>query len=128
MRYLSVEDIKRANQKILDKFEGYKSKFFEPEKERELDKIVARAKTYKEPAYTAAIYLYDLNKAHIFNSANKRTAFLAVDMFLYKNKMLFEITDDGAIKLSKDIRNDLYNFDEVKDYMSKRIKNRKILK
>jgi len=45
-------------------------------------------------------------------------------MFLQKNKILFEITDEEAIKLSKDIRNDLYSFDEMKDYMAKRIKNR----
>jgi death-on-curing protein len=124
MRYLSVDDIKRVNQKVLDKYEKYPSRFQFPGNEKELDNIVAEAKTYKEPASIAATYLYNLNRKHIFNSANKRTAFLATDMFFQKNKIVFEITDEEAVKLSKDIRNDKYTFDKVKNYLAPRIKNK----
>ena len=116
-----------SNQKVLDKAEGYKSDFFEPEKEQRLDEIIAKAKTYKEPIPVATTYLYNLNKTHVFKSANKRTAFTAINMFLRKNKLLFEITDEEAIKLSKDIRNDLLTFNEVENYLSKRIKNHGLL-
>ncbi|MDE1865185.1 MAG: Fic family protein [Candidatus Micrarchaeota archaeon] len=121
MRYLSVDDIKRINQKVLDKYEKYPSKFQFTGNEKELDRIATEAKTYKDPASIAAIYLYNLNRKHIFNSANKRTAFLATDMFFQKNKILFEITDEEAVKLSKDIRNDKYNLDELKNYLASRI-------
>lgn len=123
MRYLSAKDIKEINQKVLDKAEGYKSAFFEPRKEQVLDQIIAKAKTYKEPIPTATTYLYDINRMHIFKSANKRTAFTAINMFLHKNKRFFEITDDEAKKLSKDIRNDLFTFNGLETYLSKRIKN-----
>lgn len=124
MRYLSVEDIKRINQKVLDKYERYPSKFQFPGNEKELNEMVAEAKTYKDPVSIATIYLYNLNRKHIFNSANKRTAFLATDMFLQKNKITFEMTDEEAVKLSKDIRNDKYTFNEVKNYLAPRIKSR----
>ncbi len=45
-------------------------------------------------------------------------------MFFQKNKIVFEITDEEAVKLSKDIRNDKYTFDEVKNYLAPRIKNK----
>lgn len=127
MRYLSTKDVKEINQKVLDKAEGYKSAFFEPGKEQVLDEIIAKAKTYKEPIPIATTYLYNINKMHIFKSANKRTAFTSINMFLHKNKLSFEITDEEAKNLSKDIRNDLFTFKELENYLSKRIKNNRLM-
>ena len=89
----------------MNEVENYPSKFQSADVREDLDKIITKAKESKDINAVAAIYLYELNRKHVFNSANKRTAFLATEIFLQSNGAYLNISDEQASILSKDIRN-----------------------
>ncbi|MDE1823268.1 MAG: type II toxin-antitoxin system death-on-curing family toxin [Candidatus Micrarchaeota archaeon] len=118
MKYLTAKQIMALNQKILDKLEHYPSRFQSDVKEA-LEEIIDRARSGNDASTIAATYLYELNRRHVFSSANKRTAFLASEAFLRENGIKFNISDEQAASLSKDVRNGKYTFEELRDYIEK---------
>ncbi len=120
MKYIEARDIIKLNQKILSKVEGYPTGFQDPDGKEVLQSIVGRARKRTVPSEAAAEYICGLNTAHVFKSANKRTAFLAGEMFLGRNGVKLGITDEEAVKLSKDIRNGRLLFEEVEKYIKEK--------
>jgi len=122
MKYLTAKRVISLNQRILNEIENYPSKFQSADGREILDEIMANAKSNGEINTAAATYLYELNRKHLFNSANKRTAFLSTEIFLRSNGTYLNIDNEQATKLSKDIRNGKYTFEQVRDYIAKNTK------
>ncbi|WP_057771069.1 type II toxin-antitoxin system death-on-curing family toxin [Lactobacillus selangorensis] len=53
------------------------------------DQVVFGKRLYDTSAKLGAYYVIKLTKKHIFNDANKRTAYLALNFFLAKNNLEF---------------------------------------
>ena len=118
MIYLTAKRVISLNQRVLNEVENYPSKFQSDGREV-LDEIITKAKASKDISTVAAVYLYELNRKHVFNSANKRTAFLAAEIFLRSNGVYLNISDEQASAFSKDIRNGKYTLEQVVGYIAK---------
>ena len=124
MKYLESKDIIRLNQKILSKVEGYATGFQAPDGKEILESIVKKALEKEEPSEVAAEYLYGLNTKHVFKSANKRTAFIAAEVFLGRNGITLGLSNQEAATLSKNIRARSINQNEVEKLIKERSKTK----
>ena len=124
MKYLESKDIIRLNQKILSKVEGYATGFQVPDGKEILESIVKKALEKEEPSEVAAEYLYGLNTKHVFKSANKRTAFIAAEVFLGRNGITLGLSNQEAATLSKNIRARSINQNEVEKLIKERSKTK----
>ena len=50
-----------------------------------------------DPAALAAAYAYGIARNHPFLDGNKRTAFVAMELFLMKNDVLLTVPDEDAV-------------------------------
>lgn len=124
MKYLESKDIIRLNQKILSKVEGYATGFQVPDGKEILESIVKKALEKEEPSEVAAEYLYGLNTKHVFKSANKRTAFIAAEVFLGRNGITLDLSNQEAATLSKNIRARSISQNEVEKLIKERSKTK----
>lgn len=124
MKYLQAKDIIRLNQKVLSKVENYPTKFADAGSKELLDSIVNKAKTKSNPSEVATIYMHDLNLGHVFKSGNKRTSFLAGELFLSRNGIMLDLTDQEAVTLSKNIRNSRIAEEELRKYIEEKSRKR----
>ena len=124
MKYLESKDIIRLNQKILSKVEGYATGFQVPDGKEILESIVKKALEKEEPSEVAAEYLYGLNTKHVFKSANKRTAFIAAEVFLGRNGITLDLSNQEVATLSKNIRARSISQNEVEKLIKERSKTK----
>ncbi|MDP2666039.1 MAG: type II toxin-antitoxin system death-on-curing family toxin [Candidatus Diapherotrites archaeon] len=88
------------------KAEGFNSKgnfefiFNTVEDFPELAGIFPKSRTEKI-FWVATYYLFHFTKGHCFNDGNKRTAFIAVAVFLYKNGFRFDYNEEAEIRKIK---------------------------
>lgn len=118
MKYLTYSVIIALNTQILKELEGYPSKFQKVDGKNILEEIIKKAKSQPNQYSAAAFYLSEISIKHVFNSANKRTAYLAAHMFLQLNGITLNLTKEEAIQLSKDVRNGKYSLDQLTQYLT----------
>ncbi len=68
----------------------------------------------------AASYAYGLAKNHGYVDGNKRIAFAAMFVFLYRNKLLLETTDDDAIAAMVGLASGETSEDELAQWIRER--------
>lgn len=73
----------------------------------------------------AASYAFGLAKNHGYVDGNKRIAFIAMIVFLYRNGLLLEAPDDGAIDLMIGVASGERSEDDIADWVRKRVVPRK---
>lgn len=77
---------------------------------KKIDNEVSIASSIPEGA---AIYYYRIITEHPFTGGNRRTAFLAADVFLQINGYKFIVDQDKFLKLGKDVRERRIEFKEL---------------
>jgi death-on-curing family protein len=109
MEYVDVEDLIRFNKKLNSMVKkGYRLL----SKEKLLD-AVNEIKQAKDVEEGIAKYLYRINQEHAFLGANKRTAYMAADVFAQLNGYDFELDKEQAVELGKKIREHEISYPEV---------------
>ena len=88
IKYPKVEDIIKANKKVLEVHKATKADSHKLLSSRySIQKVINKAKRIKGDIYAKArILLVGINRGHFFASGNKRTAYFVVNNFLYQNK------------------------------------------
>lgn len=86
-----------------------------------IDGIIEKAKKSNDPKEIASIYFWDINKEHAFTGANKRTSFIAADVFLQLNGFKFKLSQEYLIDLSKKVRSEAVSYEELKEIFNKGI-------
>ena len=76
--------------------------------------IVDRAKSYKSLYETAAYYMYAINTLHPFFGANKRTGFVAAQLFLEMNGYKAKLSNKRVVQLSMEIRSQQVDYEKLK--------------
>lgn len=114
IRYLSSDDIVEVNKAALSCTPGEIDGFLIPGNLLPAQQAPAQYAYYEQcrDIFTLAAVLYiKLNKGHIFNNANKRTAFIASTVFLRINGYIFEPDTESALDVAINVATD------VKDYL-----------
>lgn len=117
IRYLSVDDIIKINKVALsftpNELDGFRL-------EDNLEPTQQAPSVYRyyeqcEDIYTLAAVLYiKINKNHIFENANKRSAFIASVTFLRLNGFIFEPDEDSSIQIALNVANDVEGYNNPK--------------
>ncbi|MFT6778306.1 MAG: death-on-curing protein [Paraglaciecola sp.] len=114
IRYLSIEDLVNINEYAIKSFTPLEScGVFDLGKLKSAQQRPNNYRYYEncEDIYTlAAILFIAVNKAHAFNNANKRTAFMASMCFLLMNGYCFEPYPDTVIDVSLNVANNVYPY------------------
>jgi len=72
---------------------------------------------YQDVSEKAGIMFINIIKKHPFQNANKRTAAMALDVFIDMNGYQLNLSNDDFVKLSVDVAIFKGEFDELKDYV-----------
>jgi death-on-curing family protein len=78
-----------------------------------LQGIINKAKLQQSPEETASVFFYDIIKNHPFTGANRRTGFLAADVFLVLNGYAFDLQKLDIEQLAYKVRNENMSYDEL---------------
>ena len=118
MKFLTSEDIIEINKTLIKLLDKHPPKLGNSEN---LKKIVEEAQNSSDIVTAAATYFYELNRKHVFYGANKRTSFLAADLFLEMNGKRLAIDRTELIKLEMEVRAGSISFKEVKELFQNKI-------
>lgn len=122
MRFLTYEDIIEINKTLVKLLDKHPPKLGNAEN---LKRIVEDAQNSSDMVTAAATYFYGLNRKHVFYGANKRTSFLATDLFLEMNGRRLAMGREELVKLEVEVRAGSVSFDEVKVLFKDRIRTSK---
>lgn len=87
MWYPTIEDAKKANKSVIDRFRATKAERFQVLSESKLNRAILGCKKKRGSAERKAIYLLkNISNEHPFASANRRTSYILMNEFLWKNK------------------------------------------
>lgn len=115
LRYPSVNDVIDTNKMLVRKFRITKAEKHQLLKPRtQIKFIIDRAKRSKGNIKTkGAILLHDLNRSHIFGSANKRTAWLVASEFIKVNTGKTIIKKKEDYKFMMGVREGRYTIKDI---------------
>lgn len=119
IQYLNIEDIIKANKKVLERIIIKKADSHKILDYSKLKKIINNHKKLVGDIYDKAVCLLkDITKEHIFASGNRRTAFLCMKGFLRKNNKKTKIKNhNGYFKALQGIRENYYSNKEIKEWI-----------
>lgn len=113
MWYPDFEDLKFANNLMIDLFGGYRGVRNDHDVfEKILEEVEAEKGIYRK----ASVLLRKLRFANLFQNANKRTAYVATKQFLEMNGESMKIRDlNEALKFIKELGK--YDLEEVEEWL-----------
>ncbi|MDV5045356.1 type II toxin-antitoxin system death-on-curing family toxin [Vibrio diabolicus] len=117
IRYISAEDIISINNAALSFTPGEISGFINKNSLEPSQQAPSLYRYYEqcEDIFTLAAVLYiKINKSHIFQNANKRTAFMASVVFLRINGFIFEPDTESSIDIALRVANNEPSYDDPK--------------
>ena len=131
MRYLSEEEVIELNQLIIQRFSPAEPIGVQQPESLNMTIEQPKQSVFEQELYPnifekAAILYINLCKKHIFLNANKRTALVAVGLFLQLNNYYLDLTDDQKIDLTLLITTSELAFDKLKKIVSEELKNHSI--
>ncbi len=112
MKFLTYEDIIEINKSLIKLLDKHPARLWNP---GNLKQLVEEARKSGDIITAAAIYFYELNRKHVFDGANKRTSFLATDLFLEMNGKRLSLNRTELIKLEMEVRAGRVSFEEIKE-------------
>lgn len=119
VNYLTREEIIEINKKVLERIKVKKSDKHEVKSNSSIDKAIDECEYYDGDYYDKAVQLLEnMIKKHPFGSANRRTAFLAVKIFLRRNNYPLGVKNHGKESITlKGIREGYYSQVEIKKWL-----------
>ncbi len=118
MEFLTKDDIIRINKLMINDIRVKKADQHKVISEGALEWVVKECRANDDDIYGVAIcYLKGIIQKHPFDSANRRTAWAAVETFLEENHQELNIDNSGKqARVLQGIREDYYSDEEIREW------------